>query len=201
MKKQIERLKRLIEHLKYIEHHDPEAFNLSQWFVSQDMNSYREAVEQWPLRGKAKQPLQCGTSACVVGHLPVVFPEDFAWIQMPPLIHSHETSGRVVLKTPDTDPVDVAAEEVLFFGTSPNDVTCSTLATFFGAASHIWALIIYDNEYPPDVKENGEVPLCCVLDRLQDVLRELENTPEDMPLDWSNLNWETPATNDWLPHE
>ena len=119
MKKQIERLKRLIEHLEYIEENDPKAFSLSQWFVSPDLDSYQEAVAQWPLRGKAKQPLQCGTSACVVGHLPAVFPDDFAWIQLPPLSHSHETSGKVVLKTPDNEPEDVAAEEVLFFGTSP----------------------------------------------------------------------------------
>lgn len=201
MKKQIGRLKRLIEHLKYIEENDPEAFSLSQWFVSQNPDSFAEAVEKWPLRGAAKQPLQCGTSACVVGHLPVVFPEYFAWIQTPPLSHSRETSGRVVVKTPDTEPAYVAAEEVLFFGTSPNDVTCSTLATFFGAEEPIWSLIIYDSEYPPEVRENGEVPLRCVLARLKDVLRELENTPEGMPLEWSDLNWETSATNDWLPHE
>jgi hypothetical protein len=176
--KQIERLQKLIKHLEYIAATEPRTFNLKQWFVSADMSSCEEAIAQWAERYEKQQPLGCGTSACVVGHLPLVFPEDFEWeLQSIPLMSGEQQAY-------------VCGKGCVAHG----DVTCATLAEYFGGNSSVWGMIIYEDEYEESQmvwypEGTIEVPVQEVTKRIKDVLFEIENTPAGRTPDWTNLNW------------
>lgn len=81
------RLRRLAEHLEEVWRRDPGSFNLETWFSATDATASRlketkilqHALDAWPERWAAGESLNCGTSACLVGHLPLIFPDDFEW--------------------------------------------------------------------------------------------------------------------------
>jgi len=76
------RIVKLIDHLKEVERRDPASFNLKAWIRSvrtDDATSVSQATEEWPRRWADGETLNCNTTACLVGHLPLVFPDDFQW--------------------------------------------------------------------------------------------------------------------------
>jgi len=82
-KRQYNRRVKLIKHLRYLQSTEPRAFNLRQWVQARSAKAVKEAIESWPDRFKRGEELNCGTSACVVGHLPLVFPRQFKWFHLP----------------------------------------------------------------------------------------------------------------------
>jgi len=69
------RFKRLLRHLEYINETEPEVFDLKT-FVNVNRHSNFRIL--WPVALKAKKPLNCGTTACIIGHMPLIF-EEFRW--------------------------------------------------------------------------------------------------------------------------
>jgi len=74
-----ERLEKLIVHLEEVARRDPGSFNLNFWMASDSQYDLRQALRTWSKRWKAGETLNCGTTACLAGHLPLVFPGEFAW--------------------------------------------------------------------------------------------------------------------------
>jgi hypothetical protein len=69
------RFKRLLKHLEYINETEPEVFDLDT-FVNH--NAHPQFTTLWPRALRAKKPLNCGTTACIIGHMPLIFKE-FMW--------------------------------------------------------------------------------------------------------------------------
>lgn len=74
-KLQRSRFLKLVRHLEHLQKNEPEAFDLKSW-VSAQSNKF---LQEWPKRYKRKEKLDCGTAACLVGHLPLIFPKHWEW--------------------------------------------------------------------------------------------------------------------------
>lgn len=142
---QRKRLKRLIDHLTKIEVETPEAFRLSSWSHGDTKLLYKV----WKEETKAGKPLSCGASACVVGHMTVIFPEDFYWHF--PLTGGWSSTPSVMLRGR------------YYFN-------ASQLASYFGGTRWQWKDIIYPTNYPLGASyrtADNQVRLSAVLDRLR----------------------------------
>ncbi len=115
---QYRRRLKLIRHLEYIRDTEPERFDLHSWMSGDNID---EARTQWPKRLKQKKPLNCGTSACVVGHLPLIFPNCFKW------------AGNFVFCA-KRNLIDYHSSEKFY------------LSQFFGGSD--WDNIIFESNYP-----------------------------------------------------
>lgn len=80
------RLEKLTQHMQWVTDNDPDSFDLCTWFVAVDAATFADersqlerAKREWPKRLAAGKKLDCGTTACLVGHLPLVFPKTFKW--------------------------------------------------------------------------------------------------------------------------
>ena len=132
MEAERERLDTLTTYLERLNEEEPEAFDLGSWMASDSREELEKAMEEWPERYKKGEPLNCGTSACVAGHLPIVFPGDFAWSDI-----GHETTiGWVYRVEPDMPQFSLSGQG---------------LADYFGGERSDWQRTIYP-EYYTDVE-------------------------------------------------
>jgi hypothetical protein len=144
-KKQKNRMERLIAHLEWVEREEPARFNLEHWMSASSEKELLQAIDEWPERALQRRELNCGTSACVVGHLPAVFPEDWSWEDIGSGEASvHLRSGSGELRSSDL------------------------LSDFFGGEAGNWSRIIYSDAYGHR-DEYGRVRLSSVLERLRDI--------------------------------
>jgi hypothetical protein len=147
-KEQAERLDRLIDYLEELNDKEPARFSLSKWAQSQSPEELEKAHKEWPSRYQAGEPLNCNTSACVVGHLVVAFPAEFLWI-----IPGGETTAAIVNKQHEPGAGFVGG---------------ATLADFFGGNYTDWDATIYGNGYDDTERdEHGQVRLISVIRRLR----------------------------------
>lgn len=79
---EVRRIDLLIQYLEKLRDTEPEVFGLARWFSGPTRELVDLAKEVWPKRYKEGKTLGCGTVACVAGHLPVLFPEDWAWTEI-----------------------------------------------------------------------------------------------------------------------
>jgi hypothetical protein len=58
---------------------EPQRFNIGTYISAASPHDLETARAEWPERHRCGRKLECGTSACLVGHLPVLFPDSFFW--------------------------------------------------------------------------------------------------------------------------
>lgn len=151
---QAERLETLIGYLRRLQETEPDRFDIRRWVSSHDLKDMTKARKQWPKRYKEGQPLDCGTSACVVGHLAVVFPEDFQWEYAP----ETGTVIRVACVIPGYESV----------------VGALHMARLFGGRALDWSDIIFPEAYTrEELDERGQVPLLAVIARIESLRKAL----------------------------
>jgi hypothetical protein len=145
--KQRENLSKLIVYLKYIATTEPEVFDLSEWFTAKTRVDAEHAMLMWPGQYAKGEKLNCGTAACLVGHLPVAFPDDWRYE-----IHN---GTNVEIKW---DPLGY-------------DYISDTLCQFFGGdrGDSQWETIIYTTSYP----DQSRVTIDQVIDRIEALYEEL----------------------------
>lgn len=132
---QLRRLRKLIKYLEHIEQHEPEVFDLCSWFSG----GTGATLFEWRKRHKQRKPLNCGTTACVVGHMAVIFNE-FEWNRK-----NNLEKNVVVAQTGQW-------------------VGKAVLASFFGGTCDVWEAVIYDAWYRCG---SGNTKLSDVLARLR----------------------------------
>lgn len=124
-----QRLITLIRYLAELQRRDPASFDIRTWFAAsagvEDPNGPRAAVvkarRDWPERWKAGQTLDCGTTACLMGHLLVAFPGDWGW----------SLSGLNVVGT--------------FAGSPLAYSPTGAMERYFGLQASFWARTIYSS--------------------------------------------------------
>ena len=146
------RFKELLDYLEQLNENEPEAFDLDTWMGADSRAELLTAMREWPSKHQKGEKLNCGTAACLVGHLPVIFPQAFYW-KLPRTRHSAVVQG------------------VVYRHTVPRDVSHYTgpwaLTEYFGGTSAEWQDIIYSDSYCDEGFEDDEdVPLEAVLNRL-----------------------------------
>jgi hypothetical protein len=115
---QLRRLRKLIKHLEHIERDEPDVFDLASWFKGPS-----SALTQWRENHKQRKPLNCGTTACMVGHMAVIFKE-FTW-----------------------------RNQDVYFVASGECLDATNLPEFLGGTRSVWQFIIYDTHYPQAAQE------------------------------------------------
>ena len=143
-----ERFEHLIAYLTQLNKTDPGAFSLREWLQADSRTNLLKALEEWPERHKKGQPLNCGTTACLVGHLPVAFPGDFTWRD---LNHTEIVNYVMTTEVPDLPSRTKVGEAVL--------------CEYFGGTENAWTQIIYPRWY--DTAQ--PVKLTAVLERLKEL--------------------------------
>jgi hypothetical protein len=141
---QRERLDRLIKHMEWIEETEPERFDLDSWM----RGDVTRAMTEWPQRFAEGRELNCNTTACVAGNLPLLFPESWRWE-----ITSHYT---VVC------PSNIEDAEAWWSDIEDGTVMAGLLAEFLGGTTGEWYSTIYLEHYDED-----PVELRPVLERLR----------------------------------
>lgn len=144
--KQKKRFKKLIKYFEWLNENEPSAFNIQNWIKSHSEENLNRAIEEWQDRAKKKTELNCGTAACVVGHLPNIFPKKFKWI-------NKGASGCVI---------QIESE-----GLDEKEF----LSDHFGGTKHQWKSIIFSFVYP---EHDGNPPLSVVLKRIKSLYKELK---------------------------
>lgn len=145
------RLDRLIQHLVWVLRESPESFGLEDWFRGPELDNDENlspVFEEWRARYADRRPLECNTTACVVGHLPLVFPQDFRWME-----------------TCDSG----AAVRLNYEGEDYSVVDGTFLSYYFGGSRYAWDRIIQPRNYP----QEDDTPVGPVLSRLRRLRREL----------------------------
>lgn len=117
------RRRKLINHLKKVERTNPHTFHLSDW-VSLSLGDSIESLVNDLSKGRSHP---CGTTCCVAGNLPIIFPEDW---EFPMSLHSGEYMGGVRY---------VSAGDCLSIS--------SHMAGFFGGSRENWSRVIYPENY------------------------------------------------------
>ena len=151
---------RFIELIHYLENllaNEPERFNLTAWLTAETSDDLQAAVETWAERHRKGEPLNCGTTACVYGHFPVIWPKTFAYHTNPRT--DTMAKGTVVSRLPPAEG-DYHSHEH------------EHAARWLGGTPFDWQLIFfpryYDCEHPP---------LSDVLERLHAFYRALFGEP------------------------
>jgi hypothetical protein len=145
------RLDRLIQHLVWVLRESPESFGLDDWFRGPELDNDENLLpvfEEWRARYADRRPLECNTTACVVGHLPLVFPQDFWWME-----------------TCDSG----AAVRIHFEGEDYSVVDGKFLSHYFGGSRYAWDRIIQPRYYP----QEDDTTVGPVLSRLRRLRRDL----------------------------
>lgn len=115
------RLRTLMDHLARVNDNDPESFDLTAWH-----NGKISGALDAHLEGRSLS--DCGFSGCVVGHMPLLFPEDFKW-------------GRGDNGVWDIDVVHLRHGNRW-------EVACSDeVAMYFGGSGEQWMRIIHRSYY------------------------------------------------------
>jgi hypothetical protein len=143
---QKERFQHLLAYLTRLNEEEPEVFSLTHWMAGKHAH---KAVASWVERASKGEPLNCGTTACVVGHLPVAFPDDFSW-----------NSGEVIQVVYRGSVLD---QWGFAFNTRS---AVYGLSEYFGGAPGEWDSIIYMRGYE-DYKDGEEIPLWVVLKKME----------------------------------
>jgi len=119
------RLVRLAEHLEEVQRRDPASFGIAVWLTttSGDEADLRRAVNEWPERWETGEELDCNTVACMVGHLPLVFPDDWFWN------------------------ADLHTVETQFTAMSGSAWMTDNLQKYFGLMMDFWYDAIYEDTY------------------------------------------------------
>lgn len=173
-----ERLDRLTEYLSKLNETEPERFSLKYWAASASIEKLTQAQSEWRQRYEAGEPLNCGTSACVVGHMPTVFPDTFRWgPRVMPGSNDEKPHVASVRWTSEARGKSFATE-----CTDGVNVAAGALAKFFGGTVNDWDRIIYVNTYYDEqLMPMSNPPLLMVIERirmLRDRLYNLEEQPE-----------------------
>ena len=131
-KKQKKDLQTLVDHLEWVRKNDPDSFSLTYWMGSQgdDMVGDRHDKTEWAARKEEGRKLNCGTTACLVGMLPVVFPKRFKW---------GEIGGSDWLQ--DFSEIDGVVD------TENNSVEEKSLVDIFGGNFSFWEKTIRESEW------------------------------------------------------
>jgi hypothetical protein len=147
-KLQRQRLDKLIAHLEEVERRDPDSFDLSDWIQAESPDDLVKAIRTWRRRWKKGETLNCGTAACVAGHLPLVFPRKFKW-------RITQFCGA------DSHTGDVVSND------APWGIDQEDLAEYFGGISWQWKSIIRGANYSEKEKDaEGRVRLRVVIERI-----------------------------------
>jgi hypothetical protein len=159
----LERINKLIAHLEKVQEIDPDSFDLAHWFRGSSPEEVQQAMNEWSTRWEEGKNLNCGTTACLVGHLPLVFPENFRWIQdtsaldgtpLPVGIVEYINHGRMLAPA-------------LFRPVGDKESAAHNLVRFFGGTADEWCDIIYGEYYDTDVLEDHQVPITAVINKLK----------------------------------
>lgn len=137
---QIDKRIKLINYLHNMLEFAPTCFNLSTYLTAESPEAFDAATNNWPVQHRRGQQLECGTTACVVGHLPVVFPNDFKW----------KPTSEVTAQVFTTDDVYVCE---------------MTMEEFFGCSATDWSCVIYPENYGPA----DDITLQQVLDKIYEI--------------------------------
>jgi hypothetical protein len=151
--KRKKRLKKLIAHLEEVQKRDPESFDLSFWIRGTDGKALLDAVDTWLDRWKKGETLNCGTAACVVGHLPLAFPRSFRW--------RRPQRNSPITNVSRCDAMAAALDDLK---------ASAMLAEFFGGTWQDWDNVIYERKYG----DGPRVRVSQVIARLYSLLRKLE---------------------------
>lgn len=133
MKKKQQRWIKLIGYFEELLRTQPDRFSLLEWICSPSKNDLIEAMDVWPLNHSMGAELNCGTAACVCGHLPVVFPTVFRWHQ----IENEQDLAAYSASVCHTDPAKRSkdwAEPLM-------------MEKYFGGTSSQWERIIEPHHY------------------------------------------------------
>jgi hypothetical protein len=138
-----ERRTKLLNYLHNLMEDEPQRFNIGTYISAASPHDLETAREEWPERHRRGRKLECGTSACLVGHLPVLFPDSFFW-------SSGENVRNALVRLKEN-----------------NEFVCEmVLEDFFGSSAENWKMIIYPEHYqkPPTLQD--------VLDRMYELHEE-----------------------------
>ena len=210
-KQQKANLARLIWYLKWLKRTDPKAFDLRQWVrrragVRADAVVYeasKDALRQFYENAHRGDLPNCGTAACLVGHLPAVFPEDFRaeGNSHGAVILGHKRIcsevNRQNLRRKDSMRstwyllTDVVARRMTY--TDLVDI----LSRYLGGTTYEWRNIIFTTAYlntPQGVtrkawlRTGGNVPLSSVIKRVMELYESLHKEPAPKaPRGWRNM--------------
>lgn len=159
----------LLDYMHELFDTEPEVFSLTNFIFSEDQKGLKSAMKDWAKRYQKGEPLNCGTSACIIGHLPVAFPGLFGWGENRG--HYSDVLARTECGS------STCGEKFIIEGRVEEDI----MAMAFGGTSQQWRNVIYVDEYDrdewvnPDVDDEfeGDVPFETVLARLDDLFEEL----------------------------
>jgi hypothetical protein len=148
------RLRKLIKHLEWVLKKCPETFDLKSWFEGETEEDIRSACKKWPKYAKKGKALNCNTTACLVGNLPLVFPKKFEWVPTIGDLCSMEVENEFALP-----------------------VNAWQLYEFFGGNENFWATIIHQHSamWSDLFKKGKSAKLGHVIYRLKELLKEGEN--------------------------
>jgi hypothetical protein len=171
-KTQLKRLDKMIAHLEEVERRDPASFALENWVEGDTEENLEEAITTWRKRWKKGETLNCGTSACVVGHLPLVFPQHFEWSDSQDR-DDEDTSVTTVRTKATAKHKSLEFTKHSWWQSEGLDAT-EELAGFFGGEDSDWDDIIYVGGYDSDDKDaNGKVKLSAVLNKMRILRNQL----------------------------
>lgn len=154
-----ERFEKLIAYFERLLENEPTAFTLKHWFIGGFDGAEDEARRSWIQRAEAGEPLDCGTAACVVGHLPVIFPGEFTWEADNYLIKVMR--GGVFMDQRTCSPA---------FG-APKRSAEAMLHEYLGGYGGAWSDVIHVRNYDT-IDDNDDVPLTAVLTRLKALFKD-----------------------------
>lgn len=135
-----DRLDHMIAYLEKLQVQEPESFDLSYWAAGASSEELKRAQDEWVTRHERGEPLNCNTTACLVGHMVVAFPGKFAWDigRTNPAPWGNSTTIKHVVPTDGTHSM----------------VDPKYLEEFFGGEPELWEDIIYVENYRDDDEED-----------------------------------------------
>lgn len=153
----------LVAYLTWLKAEQPQRFDLSVWGPREELGLHTqlEVAEQWEEARDKGKLLPCGTAACLVGHLPLAFPDGWCYMEVP-------------VSTQGPFPTEVRA--YMKCGTSGMAVATLTtcLSWFFGGNGSDWTSIIYPDSYASVIVSIDEV-----LNRLEELQMKIDKYWED----------------------
>ena len=160
------RFNTLLDYLTELNEKEPERFNLSAWMTTYKDKNLIEAVTTWVDRYQKGDPLNCGTTACLVGHMPVIFPRAFSWVA------PGHFFGATSFDTDDLD-ASVSYHPNGLAKVRSNWFEAQWTEDFFGGGVDIWRQIIFGTNYPEDAIGVHGITLDAVLKRLEKLYEKL----------------------------